>query len=145
MKANYEWMKVNAKQFASTDDYWYQIQSSLNQIEGLYEGYVAGCIDDTTAKSEVSPSVNIWATLDHPTLEHFLLINAWGDLYQISVKFFEPGMQSRLRGNKELLKIDKNIIQDFKIVERCSSIVKLLPDNSDVVFGHVTWLDFFAF
>eukprot|EP01038_Epipyxis_sp_PR26KG_P004537 gene4537-6407_t len=129
VKANYDWMSEMAAKLSATDDYWYTVKSTLLQLEGLYEGYVAGC---GTSNVEKIQSENPYSTLDNPTLEHFLLINAWGDLYQISKKWLEPGHNARMRGNK--LKNNKE-----KLVERCSAIIKFLPDKSDVVFGHNTW------
>ncbi len=131
LQENYQWMKRQADLNAETDDYWYAVKAALNQIEGLYEGYVAGCGSSSTPSA--SASSHPYATLDKPTLEHFLLINAWGDLYQIALKFWEPGRNSRMRGSKT--RADAKA----RLIERCSAIVKLLPGNSDVVFGHATW------
>jgi len=110
------------------DEYWQTQQATMAQLQGMLLGLKQGCglprvsdkIDETTK--------NVWATLEHPTLEHLLLINAWGDLYQITVKFAEPGKDSKLYGR------DKGTL-----LEHCSAIVKLLPDNKDVVFAHNTW------
>lgn len=111
------------------DEYWYAVKTILRQVEGLYEGFSAGCPSTSTGVSRETD----YSTLENPTLMHFLLMNAWGDLYQITMKHAEPGMNSRMRGNPK--------IKDGKrtLVERCSAIVKLLEDKSDVVYGHSTW------
>lgn len=132
IKANYEWMVKMAKENAETDEYWYTIQTVLNQINGIYQGYVAGC-GGKSLSSYKDGDNRYFMSLEHPTLEHFLLINAWGDLYQIALKFKEPGQNSRKFGNRKL-HADK-----LKLVERCSAIVKILDDKSDIVFGHATW------
>lgn len=134
LKQNYLWMRENALKYGFTDEYWYTVHTTLMQVEGLYEGFVDGCVNQIE-KATVKSSDNPWATLDEPTLEHFLLLNAWGDLYQITRKLLEPGQFSRFRGNKKL----STSGHDMKLVERCSAIIKLLPGNEDVVFGHATW------
>ena len=127
-------MKLNSEKLSKTDDYWYSVSATLQQLEGLYEGYKLGC---TNNMNRVESSIQSYKTLDNPTLEHFLIISAWGDIYQIAMKYLEVGNESRLRGNKKLG--SKNKSADWKLVERCSAIVKLLENNKDVVFGHSTW------
>jgi len=134
LKSNYAWMKKMAHEKSSTDDYWYSVQVTILQLEGLFEGYVAGC---GSSKVVIDEDTNVLATLDHPTLEHFLLINAWGDLYQIAMKFKEPGQSARMRGGGKMSTTSTTVEQT--LVERCSAIIKVLPDMSDVTFGHATW------
>ena len=129
IRDNYQWLQKMADENSASDDYWYTIRATLQQINGLFEGFKAGC--PTSLKT--SETDNLFATLDYPTLEHFLLMNAWGDLYQITLKYWEPGSKSRYFGNK-MLRGEKT-----KLVERCSAIIKLFDDKSDVAFGHATW------
>lgn len=82
LQANYDWLKSQAAQYPD-DDYWHTVDATLHQLEGLYEGYVAGCPSGTAASA-----VPDYTTMDDATLMHFLLMNAWGDLYQITAKFF---------------------------------------------------------
>lgn len=135
LRENYRWMQKMAAENSATDDYWYTVNTVLHQLNGLFEGYVAGCSSDDAVKKagSMDKDFNIFSTLDHPTLEHFLLINAWGDLYQIALKYWEPGRTSRLQGKRKVNNTKKTLVQ------RCSAIVKILPDFKDVVFGHATW------
>lgn len=130
LEANYKWLQKMVADNSETDDYWYTIKSTLTQLNGVYEGYKAGCAPD--AKETSKPD---FSNIENPTFMHFLLINAWGDLYQIALKFAEPGNSARLMGNRRF----DNKLGKPVLVERCSSIIKLLEDNSDVVFGHATW------
>ena len=134
IREQWKWMGEMIEEHADTDQYWYAQSQTRNQLEGLFAGYKQGCSTSHAGagleKAEGRPNV-FWSTLDTPTLEHFLLINAWGDLYQITVKMKEPGQFSRLHGR------DKQ-----ELVERCSAFVKLLPGNADVFFGHNTWDSF---
>lgn len=136
LRENYQWMQKMAAEHAATDDYWYTISTILHQINGLFEGYVAGCSSEAAVRAADPSNLEIFRSLDNPTLEHFLLINAWGDLYQITLKYFEPGRNSRLHGSRKLKGPKKTLVQ------RCSAIIKLLPDLSDVTFGHATWDSF---
>jgi hypothetical protein len=133
LRDNYKWMQKMADENAATDDYWFTVQGALKQINGVFEGFVAGCSSPEAVRAGNHDAQDIFRTLDNPTLEHFLMINAWGDLYQIALKYWEPGRNSRLHGNRRVASAKK------KLVQRCSAIVKLLPDLSDVVFGHATW------
>lgn len=132
LRANYLWMERKALEKGETDDYWHAVGTTLRQLEGMYEGYVAGCGESDVPSDIQSP----FATLNHPTIEHFLIMNAWGDLYQIAMKFIEPGNKSRYRGNRSIGDVD------MKLIERCSAIIKLFADKSNIVFGHNTWDSF---
>lgn len=148
IQENYDWMKKMAADNGASDDYWFTVQSIMMQVEGSYDGYLASTCNEPARKENDSSKVGgIYATIDNPTLMHFLLMNAWGDLYQIAAKFNEPGYS--VKGNHPNWKqksdgdtaSSKNSLQythgDY--VERCSAIVKLLDDKSDVVYGHATW------
>jgi len=104
------------------DDYWFEINQLVSQIEGMYNGFIeASCIGDTELGV-----VNDYTTLNKPTITHFLLLSSFGDLYQIALKLTEPGMNSRSRG-----------IKHRRLIERCSALIKV-TDN-DIIVGHNTW------
>jgi hypothetical protein len=128
IESNFIWLKEMSEKYAGSDEYWYAVKTILQQIQGLYEGYSTGC-----PSSAVTGKTVDYSTLESPTLMHFVLMNAWGDLYQITMKHGEPGMGARLQGNRNYKNEKKTL------VERCSAIVKLLPGNADVVYGHSTW------
>ena len=127
IKANYAWTKSMAEKKAASDEYWLAQLGTIRQLEGLYEGFLqSSCL----ASSGADKSSWAWDSVAvNPILEQFLLINAWGDMYQIALKFEEPTRDlSRLYGLKHDLHVD-----------RCSALVKVLPDYSDVLFAHNTW------
>ena len=131
---NYDWMVEQADKNYLVNDYWYAVKASITQINGVYEGLVDGC-PPTSSEAK-------WSTLDNPTLTHILLINAWGDLYQITAKYFEPGRARGLQRPKqaELGHVHSRVLRESStFVERCSAIIKLLPNYADVVYGHATW------
>ncbi len=126
IKQQWDWMGAMIEENAATDQFWFAQKQTRRQLEGLLAGYKAGCVSPD-AKTPDRPEM-FWATLDNPSIEHLLLINAWGDLYQITAKMKEPGQFSRLFGRMQ-----------NTLIERCSAFVRVLPDLSDVVFGHNTW------
>ena len=152
LRENYRWAKKMAEDNYLADTFWYAQLQTFRQLTGLFDGFMASpCVGATSSdassflksgqKSENKKKKrssysgggewvpNMWDSLeDEPTFEHLLLLNAWGDMYQIATKFAEPGRNSRLFGrNKQTL------------IERCSAFIKLLPDYSDVFFAHNTW------
>jgi hypothetical protein len=161
LQENYDWMMKMSNENYEKDDYWYTVKATLTQLNGVYEGYKEGCAktDTESASGSSSETVNTWATLEKPTLMHFLLLNGWGDLYQITMKYQEIGNPVRLIPPSSL---SNELLNDFpssdslfnssannftllsrlKAFERCSAIIKLLPDLSDVIFGHTTWDSF---
>lgn len=142
LQENYDWLEKTAKENAGTDDYWLTVQGILAQVNGLLEGFSAGCnkvpgeaFTPASLKGSLTKT-NKYATLDQPTLLHFLLINAWGDLYQITMKYREVGNPIRLINAR---KNRKSYVDQMKVFDRCSAIIKLLDNNQDIVFGHATW------
>ncbi len=126
---NYNWMVSQANENYLSSELWFGVKSYVNHINGIYNGLLQGCPSSALSKQQ---SVD-YSTLDVPTLTHLLLLNAWGDLYQITAKYFEPGRAKGLKLNNE----DQNrkLRESASFVERCSAIIKLLPNYADVVYG----------
>jgi hypothetical protein len=136
IKDQWDWMGIMIEKHSNNDSFWFSQLQTRRQLSGMLKGYNDGCLNKKTTTTlhndnEAIRSNKYWNTFDTPSLEHLLLINAWGDLYQITVKMKEPGRFSRYHGVKK-----------DQLVERCSAFVRLLPDNSDIYFGHNTWDSF---
>jgi hypothetical protein len=143
---NYKWLAEQAAaNDLAQDQYWHTVRFALNQMEGLVRGVQEGCPSTTPAPAEPD-----YSSLDHPTLTHLLLINAWGDLYQITAKYFFEGSGRGLpkwRAREHSLNLkslmaqqDDQQLTDQKhrssvFVDRCSAIIKVLPGYSDIVYG----------
>jgi hypothetical protein len=150
---NYNYLKSNAEEKYLSDSYWFTIKLILLQTNGLLEGYRAGCVrnpgNSLTSSSLAADELVIsswlkssgladiiespFMNLDHATVAHFLLLAAYGDLFDITAKFQESGKDAKWHSSR--------IYPDGKkyLVERCSALIKLLPDYSDVFFGHSLW------
>jgi hypothetical protein len=151
---NYAWMAEQAEANYEDSEQWYAVKLMLNQMNGMLQGLIEGCPSaDAGAAAAAAADVVDYSTLSNPTLTHLLLMNAWGDLYQITVKYLEPGRPKGLRhapsdasrgafseGDKQAEGgSGRHLREASTFVERCSAIVKLLPNYADVVYGHATW------
>ena len=132
IEANYRYASYEAKKNIDSE-YWQAIHGTLEQLHGMVEGF------------ENSPCAEGG---DQFSLLQALYMNAWGDLYTIQTKFMLQNastqlLQARRRGERtSRLKYHRapHIPKDL----RCSSLFRLLPDFSDIIFGHVTWDGFEA-
>ena len=134
LEDNYQWMRTQADLNYENDEQWYSVNLLLYQLDGMLRGVTEGCPSTTSGDDDID-----YTTLDNPTLMHLLLLNAWGDLYQITAKYFEPGRPrgSLKKGNH--MNDRRDLRESTAFVERCSAIIKLLPNYDDVVYGHATW------
>jgi len=100
------------------DPYWKAVAVALAQLDGLHDGYNAAAPET--------------AQLD---FRDFLLLNSDGDLESLVLALEEtPKGQGvgGIPGSGGSVGVRKRNL-------RCSAIFKLLPENSDIVFGHATW------
>ena len=136
LRKNYEWTTKQANERYHKDDYWLAVKALLEQLDGMLSGFLESCpciqnCDDTSLSS-----------LNQPTILHLLLLNADGDLYQITEKYTEVARR-RLQRKRSLL--ERAAIQEpmknhsSPFDNHCSALIKLLPNNSDIMFGHDTW------
>ena len=132
MKAQYEWSKAQAEAQFDSDEYWLAQLGTVRQLEGLFKGFVESDCQAQAVKSSFR-----WDSLTAPTFEQFLLINGWGDMYQIALKFRMPDKDGDLTP-APLAERRYGFGQRVKM-QRCSSLVKILPENKDVLFAHNTW------
>lgn len=136
-------------------DYWFFIYTMLLQLNGLVDGYLA--INNNNLNTEVSPEniptfniipkqdimlfTNKYSSIS--ILLKVLLMNSWGDLYTISTKMKLDDLLDDTK-TKKIKRLGyprkPNIEKDL----RCSSFFKLLPDYSDIFFGHTTWCSYEA-
>jgi hypothetical protein len=113
----------------SDDEYWFEINALVHQIQGMLEGYLkADCVNKDIGLD------NDYTNMNKATMTKFLLLMSFGDLYQITLKLKEPGMFSRSRGSRLAGSKEKQ-----RIVERCSALVKLVDNSEDILFAHNTW------
>ena len=159
MQVNYDYMAAKSDELASTSEYWATVKGIVAQLNGVLDGYAASECGQAVAGNEEDIS-NL--TTSPLTLMHMLLMNAWGDLYTIQTKFMlanttrtSDGRFSSSFEEAKLLYTEMNGFggksrrikhphTEIPVDLRCSSLFKLLPDNSDVFFGHTTWDSFVA-
>lgn len=105
----------------NTSDYWAAVANVLSQFKGVVEGYNTEC-----AKT---------STYNPLTESEMYLMQADGDLEDLESAF--PGDangKSTLR--RSYVGSSQNVSADGL---RCSMLVKLKPDFSDIFYGHATW------
>jgi hypothetical protein len=177
LRKNYNWVRAKADTLYASDDYWLSVKGTLAQLEGMVEGHRLSCPCEEAEAVDVDSSAgatsgrgmgskcdgSFW-TMNNPTIMHFLLLNANGDLFQINQKFTQSsddGRRKQMQSEKDLEGADQISDQEpmasldasnssitashrqlrlpRKRTNHCSAIFKLLADKSDVVFGHNTW------
>lgn len=89
---NHRWMEVMSSQLYLENDYWLAVRGILRQLHGMVEGVKRGCPDVNPVNDDHDDefpdfSVRLHSMRRRPSLIHFLLLNANGDLYQIAAKY----------------------------------------------------------
>ena len=154
---NYLYMERMAAEAHAADAFWFSIKSTLEQLHGIAEGYAQSpCLSPQAPRRTLDFDFGALAAGAYTAEDllpstgmnvlKLLFVQAWGDMYTIKSKFHQPEIQSRRfdpRGpiyNSRLYYPKTELPVDL----RCSSLFKLLPDRSDVLFAHTTWSSFSA-
>jgi len=131
IQQNYDWVREMA--YKNDSAYWKTIRGTMAQLDGFVEGFGnSSCADAGAGFS----------------LTQLLYINAWGDLYTIQSKFMlekasDEFLSSRRRGDRRM-RLGYPRKPELPKDLRCSSLFRLLPDYSDILFSHTTWDGFVA-
>lgn len=169
LEENYDWTDRESSLKYADSEYWLAVRGVVKQVNGLYAGYRAGCQGSVRhskgskkSKEKPIPMEELSILRDKPALLHVLLANANGDLFQIEAKYKAEDLRKAKHGSvnntiefdddEEIEDIIKQVIDLGRVGRRgkrvvkqpdhCSALIKLLPDNADVLFSHTTWDDF---
>ncbi|CAB3402380.1 unnamed protein product [Caenorhabditis bovis] len=110
---NLKWMSQEIKENPE-DEYWQQVNLTLNQLYGLIHGY----------ENTLEAKIDFKDLVIHP----ILMIQLAGDLEDLALKFKKP----------------ENPKKVYSGPGHCSALVKLLKNNEDLYFSHVTWTSYSA-
>jgi hypothetical protein len=94
LEQNHVWMNEQASLYWEVDEYWMVIKGVLSQLEGLLIGAQNGCPGvPFDANTDDAHSIADYKGVYMPSMEHgvamqhFLLMNANGDMFQIMQKY----------------------------------------------------------
>ena len=115
MKENLNYMNETSLKNRDTDPYWEHIHYILQQFKGLYDGY--------TSVAEKEKLISF---------EDFIILSSYTDADDA-----KNYMGTSLLNYREMT--TEEIRKNFILNSRCSALVKLANDYSDLWFGHATW------
>lgn len=184
---NYIWMKTESDLKYKTSKYWFTLKCILNQLEGITNGFLYYNDEkyfnskyqnvEYNQRSAFSGNYLDILNTDKFSLLHVLMLNAWGDLYDISMMLELTNTDNNTRQDTSVAykdipvhlrdeACDSNSFQQDSHVKslfcpsklrmnripypytrinrdlRCSAIIKLLPNDEDILFGHTTWTSY---
>jgi len=112
-----EFVRSEARRLGGVDDYWHAVSMVLAQFDGLLHGHNTFCPEESISAQEL------------------LLLNLDGDLIDLVQAF--PAPKHPVEAGAAVLYSRQG--RGFRRPPRCSALFKLLPDHSDIFFGHDTW------
>jgi hypothetical protein len=118
IEQNYAYMLEKSDELSEQSDYWFAVKQTVKQLQGLMDGFAAGC-----------PSTPL-------SVAQFLLLEAFGDLYDINAAFGDSSsselLKSRPRGVPPKSRNLRSPAFPNPLYTRCSALVKPLPNFEDV-------------
>lgn len=114
----WQWMMTNIQKYAPKDPYWQHVQYQVEQLEGMTEGYNAA-----------SPKNNM-SYID------MYMLASWYDLDDIVAK-----LKPEKRPKWDAMSVEE-INNYLSARMRCSSLVKVTGDLSELYAAHTTWFSY---
>ena len=116
--------RENKHQKKKFNAYWMAVCLAIRQFDGLVAGYKAAA-----------------AAGEAPTLKYddIFFMESNGDLYDI-IDMMDPSQRPSWNGISDDDKDGaEKVFQSIALSGKCSALVKLAPDLSDIFMGHSTW------
>lgn len=117
LKENWQWMATQVETLNETDAIWTQVGLQMQQTRGLQDGLNAAAPIESQR-------------FDFVRMQSMLVM---GDLYDLQPALY-PLEQAEWRTMKKV-----EYDSWFAKRTRCSALIKLALDLSDIFFGHATW------
>eukprot|EP01121_Diplochlamys_sp_Union-15-3_P017329 TRINITY_DN607_c0_g1_i1.p1 TRINITY_DN607_c0_g1~~TRINITY_DN607_c0_g1_i1.p1 ORF type:complete len:533 (-),score=75.69 TRINITY_DN607_c0_g1_i1:57-1655(-) len=114
IRHNDDWVRAQVQKF-STDSYWQNVGFILSQLDGLVAGYNKFTSDSALTEMD------------------FLLLNMAGDIEDLSNIFSNVSWQDMT---------PQEFISTWIQNSRCSALIKLTADFTELYTGHTTWSGF---
>lgn len=115
---NLEYIEENSKKYMNSDPYWEQVHYIYQQLKGLYDGY--------------NNNVEEEKKIDYLK---FQIMPGYTDFFDIQSYYNNEENKPSFKS----MTLDK--ITNFVENTRCSALIKLAEDFSDIWVGHNTWDD----
>eukprot|EP00775_Hariotina_reticulata_P011811 gene11811-11955_t len=134
IKHQEHWLKQQAAAHKH-DPFWQVVVLLQAQVDGLYEGYAAAM---TAAEAEASAAGK---QLEVSPLgrEDIIFLNSNGELYDLLDMYDSKAAQAKL----DSMTADE-LYRHVALQGKCSALIKVTADLSDILFGHSTWDSFTA-
>jgi len=122
-----KYIRAKAAHLKDVSEYWHAVAASLAQMDGMFEGQNRFC-----------PNQRL-------SYEDLLHLQNYGDLIDLKSAFPSKNASSALPHTQDIVEVAAALYStppnhpSKRPKTRCSALFKMLPNKTDIMFGHDTW------